>query len=113
MESAAESFSGLFLRECEHTTETADGEKVTKFFKPFPSIGRTDVGPEAHRGYVCKGVSARAKDAFAAKRQAAADGACGLGEMFYANAVMRLFEHIAKQLNNIGSLLRGITVKEG
>ena len=61
---------------------------------------------------MCKGVSARAKDAFAAKRGAAADGAGGLGGIFYANAVMRLFEHIAKQLRNIGSLLRGITVEE-
>ena len=96
MESAAESFSGLFRREFEHAAETVDGENVIGFFKLFPLIGRTNVGSEAYRGYVCKGVSARAKDTLAAKRQAAADGACELGEIFYANAVMRLFEHIAK-----------------
>ena len=45
---------------------------------------------------MCQGVAARAKDTLAAKRQAAADGAGGLGDIFYANAVMRLFEHIAK-----------------
>ena len=77
------SFCGLFRREFEYAAETADGEKVIGFFKLFPLIGRTDVGPEAYRGYVCKGVSARAKDTLAAKRQAAADGACGLGEMSY------------------------------
>ena len=32
----------------------------------------------------------------AEKRQAAADGAGRLGEFLYANAVMRLFEHIGK-----------------
>ena len=45
---------------------------------------------------MCQGVSTRAKDTFAAKRQAALDGAGGLGDFFYANAVIRLFEHIAK-----------------
>ena len=45
---------------------------------------------------MCQGVAPRAKDTLATKRQVAADGACGLGDIFYANAVMRLFEHIAK-----------------
>ena len=36
---------------------------------------------------MCKGVSARAKDTLATKRQVAADGACGLGDFFVTNAV--------------------------
>ena len=72
MESAVESLSGLFLRGFEHAAEAGDGEKVIEFFKLFPLIGRTDIVPEEYRGYVCKGVSARAKNTLAAKRQAAA-----------------------------------------
>ena len=96
LESAAESFCGVFYREFEHVAEAADGEKVTRFFKLFPLISRTNVGPEAYGRYVCQGVSARAKDTLAAKRQIAADGAGGLGDFLHANAVVRLFEHVAK-----------------
>ena len=38
LESAAESFCGLFFLESEHAAETADGEKVTRFFKLFSLI---------------------------------------------------------------------------
>ena len=77
-------------------SKAADGEMVTRLFKLFPLIGRTDGGSEAYGRYVRQGVSARAKDMLAAKRQAAADGAGGLGDFLHANAVMRLSEHIAK-----------------
>ena len=35
------------------------------------------------------------------------------GDFFYANAVMRLFEHIANMLSNMRSWLRGVMVKGG
>jgi hypothetical protein len=34
----------LFLREFDQIAEEADGSEVTRFFKPFPLIGRVDVG---------------------------------------------------------------------
>jgi len=105
LENAAESLCGLFLREFERAAEAADGEKVTRFFKLFPLIGRTDVGLEVYGRYVCQGVAARARDALAAKRQAVADGAGGLGDFFYANAVTRLFEHIANIVEQHGKLI--------
>ncbi|RPB00043.1 COG4-domain-containing protein [Choiromyces venosus 120613-1] len=105
LENAAESLCGLFLREFERAAEAADGEKVTRFFKLFPLIGRTDVGLEVYGRYVCQGVAARARDALAAKRQAAAEGAGGLGDFFYANAVTRLFEHIANIVEQHGKLV--------
>ena len=74
--------------------QAADEKKVTRFFKLFPLIGRTDVGPETY-GYVRQGVSVRARDT-CAERRTAADGDGGLGDIFCANAVVRLFEHIAK-----------------
>ncbi|CUS11512.1 unnamed protein product [Tuber aestivum] len=105
LENAAESLCGLFLREFERAAEATDGEKVTRFFKLFPLIGRTDVGLEVYGRYVCQGVAARARDALAAKRQAVADGAGGLGDFFYANAVTRLFEHIANIVEQHGKLV--------
>ncbi|PWW74812.1 COG4-domain-containing protein [Tuber magnatum] len=105
LENAAESLCGLFLREFERAAEATDGEKVTRFFKLFPLIGRTDVGLEVYGRYVCQGVAARARDALAAKRQAVADGVGGLGDFFYANAVTRLFEHIANIVEQHGKLI--------
>ena len=96
MESTAESLCGLVLREFEHAAEAGDVEKVIRFFKMFPSIGRTNVGSEAYGPYVCQGVAARAKDTLTVEGQAAADGAGRLVTFFYASAAIRLFEHIAK-----------------
>ena len=47
LESAGESFCGVFHREFEHAAEVADGEKVTRFFILFPLISRTNVVPKA------------------------------------------------------------------
>ncbi|PUU81793.1 hypothetical protein B9Z19DRAFT_1121700 [Tuber borchii] len=80
--SAAESVYGLCLQEFEHVAEAAEGETVTRFFKLFPLIGRTNVVSQVCGCYVCHCVAARASDTLAAKRQAAADGASGLGQFF-------------------------------
>ena len=80
MESAAESFCGLFLLEFKHVAEAADGEMVTRFFKLLPLVGRTDVVPEAYGCYVCQGVAARARDTLAEKRQAATNEASELSD---------------------------------
>lgn len=102
LENAAASLCGLFLREFEKAAAAGDGEKVTRFFKLFPLIGRTDVGLDVYGRYVCQGVAARAREAIAMKR---GEGGGGLGDFFYANAMTRLFEHIASIVEQHGGLV--------
>ena len=63
--------------------------------------------PEAYGCHVCQGVAARDRDTLAAKRQAAANGASELSDFFYANAVMKLFGHIANIVEQHGRLVEG------
>jgi hypothetical protein len=91
LDAAAESLCGLFLREFEKATSEGDGSRVTRFFKLFPLIGRTDVGLDAYGRYVCQGVAARARTNFnSAPPSQRKEG------FFYANTITKLFEHIAQ-----------------
>jgi hypothetical protein len=92
LEHAAESLCGLFLREFEKATEGSDGARVTRFFKLFPLIWRSDVGLNAYGHYVCQGVAARART----NPNAVTSGNQTKDNYFYANAMTRLFEHIAQ-----------------
>lgn len=92
LEQAAESLCGLFLREFEKATKDADGARVTRFFKLFPLIGRSDVGLDAYGRYVCQGVAARAR----LNLNAGTGGNQRKDNYFYANALTKLFEHIAQ-----------------
>ncbi|KAF1983571.1 COG4-domain-containing protein [Aulographum hederae CBS 113979] len=89
LDHAAESLCALFLREFEKATKDADGARVTRFFKLFPLIGRSDVGLDAYGRYVCHGVAARARtnlNTSSARKEG----------YFYANTLTKLFEHIAQ-----------------
>lgn len=97
LENAAESLCGLFLREFEKAARTADGEKVTRFFKLFPLIGRGDTGLEVYGRYVCEGVSGRARQRLAGQKKE--DG------FIYADALRLLFEHIAVIVDQHGALV--------
>ncbi|KAH7274094.1 hypothetical protein B0J15DRAFT_385734 [Fusarium solani] len=100
LEDAKESLCGLFLREFEKAAEESDGTKVTRFFKLFPLIGRADVGLDVYGRYVCQGVAGTAratlKDAMGTQRK---EG------FFYANALTKLFEHIAQIVEGHGGLV--------
>jgi len=85
---AAEGLCALFLREFEKATKEGDGGRVTRFFKLFPLIGRTDVGLDAYGRYVCGGVAARARNNMNTTQKK--EG------MFYAMALTKLFEHVAQ-----------------
>jgi len=85
---AAEGLCSLFLREFEKATKEGDGGRVTRFFKLFPLIGRTDVGLDAYGRYVCGGVAARARNNLNTTQKK--EG------MFYAMALTKLFEHVAQ-----------------
>jgi conserved oligomeric Golgi complex subunit 4 len=91
LDDAAESLCGLFLREFDKAAKEGDGAKVTRFFKLFPLIGRSDVGLDAYGRYVCHGVASRARS----NLNSHTGGAQGKG-IFYANTITKLFEHIAQ-----------------
>ncbi|KAH3919922.1 hypothetical protein HBI56_032690 [Parastagonospora nodorum] len=91
LDAAAESLCGLFLREFEKAAKEGDGSKVTRFFKLFPLIGRTNVGLDAYGRYVCQGVAARARANFNS-----APPAQRKEGFFYGNTITKLFEHIAQ-----------------
>lgn len=101
LENARESLCGLFLREFEKAAKEGDGAKVTRFFKLFPLIGRGDVGLDVYGRYVCQGVAGTA-------RQTLKEGTGGHGKQdgfFYANALTKLFEHIAQIVESHGGLV--------
>ena len=101
LENAAESLCGLFLREFEKAAKDGDGTKVTRFFKLFPLIGRSDVGLDIYGRYVCQGVASRARS-----NLHAGTGANQRKEgFFYANALTKLFEHVAQIVDGHGGLV--------
>lgn len=91
LDSAAESLCGLFLREFEKAAKEADGARVTRFFKLFPLIGRSDVGLDAYGRYVCHGVASRARTNLNSGSNAQRKEG-----FFYGNTLTKLFEHIAQ-----------------
>ncbi|KAK5990663.1 Conserved oligomeric Golgi complex subunit 4-like protein [Cladobotryum mycophilum] len=100
LENAKESLCGLFLREFEKAATDGDSAKVTRFFKLFPLIGRADVGLDVYGKYVCQGVAGTA-------RSTLKDGIAGQRKegVFYANAMTRLFQHIAQIVEGHGGLV--------
>lgn len=101
LENAKESLCGLFLREFEKAAGEGDGTKVTRFFKLFPLIGRAEVGLDVYGKYVCQGVAGTA-------RTTLKDGVGGHTRkdgFFYANALTKLFEHIAQIVEGHGGLV--------
>ncbi|KAL6714650.1 Golgi transport complex subunit 4 [Lecanora helva] len=101
LDHAAESLRGLFLREFEKAAEEGNGGKVTRFFKLFPLIGKPEVGLDAYSRYVCQGVASRAR----ANLNTGTGGAQRSEGFFYANALTKLFEHIAQIIEHHGGLV--------
>lgn len=101
IETAKESLCGLFLREFEKAAEEGDGGKVTRFFKLFPLIGREETGLEVYGRYVCQGVASRARG----NLKEGTKGRDGKEGFFYANALTKLFEHIAQIVEGHGGLV--------
>ena len=101
LDCAAESLRALFLREFEKAALEGNGSKVTRFFKLFPLIGRLDDGLDVYGRYVCQGVASRARS-----NLNAGSGAHQRKEgFFYANAITKLFEHIAQIVEHHGGLV--------
>ena len=102
LDHAAESLRGLFLREFEKAAQEGNGAKVTRFFKLFPLIGKPEVGLDVYGRYVCQGVASRAR----ANLNAGTGGNQGREGFFYANALTKLFEHIAQIVEHHGGLVQ-------
>ena len=92
LNNAAESLCRLFLRDFEKAAKEGDGARVTRFFKLFPLIGRSEAGLNAYGRYVCQGVAARARS----NLNMIPSNAKQKDGYFYANALTKLFEHIAQ-----------------
>ncbi|KAI0486505.1 COG4 transport protein-domain-containing protein [Xylaria cf. heliscus] len=101
LENSKESLCGLFLREFEKAAKDGDGAKITRFFKLFPLIGRGDVGLDVYGKYVCQGVAGTAR----ATLKEVPGGAGRKEGFFYANALTKLFEHIAQIVESHGGLV--------
>lgn len=98
---AAESLRGVFLREFEEAAKENNGSKVTRFFKLFPLIGKPDVGLDVYGRYVCQGVATRARS----NLNTGTGGLQSTEGFFYANALTKLFEHIAQIVEHHGGLV--------
>ncbi|KEF54435.1 uncharacterized protein A1O9_09602 [Exophiala aquamarina CBS 119918] len=101
LEAASESLCSLFLREFDKAVKDSDGARITRFFKLFPLISRSDVGLDVYGRYVCQGVASRAR----ANLNAGTGGNQSKDGFFYANALTKLFEHIAQIIDGHGSLV--------
>ena len=101
LDHAAEALQGLFLREFEKAAKEGNGGKVTRFFKLFPLIGKPEIGLEVYGRYVCQGVASRARTTLSAD----AGAIQGNEGFFYANALTKLFEHIAQIVEHHGGLV--------
>lgn len=101
IENAKESLCRLFLREFEKAAEVGDNPKITRFFKLFPLIGREETGLDVYGRYVCQGVAQRARG----NLKEGTKGRDGKDGFFYANAITKLFEHIAQIVEHHGALV--------
>lgn len=101
LNSASESLCGLFLREFDKAVKEGNGAKITRFFKLFPLIGRSEVGLDVYGRYVCQGVASRAR----ANLSTAPENMQGKEGLFYATALTKLFEHIAQIVDGHGGLV--------
>lgn len=105
LENARESLCMLFLREFEKAVSENDGAKITRFFKLFPLIGRADVGLDVYGRYVCQGVASQARAVLREGSNAVGTQQSRKDGFFYANALTKLFEHIARIVEGHGSLV--------
>lgn len=106
LDESAAALCQLFLREFEKAVEEGDGARITRFFKMFPLISRAKEGLEAYGRYVCQGVALRARARLQEARGVVMSQEAGRGTGFvYANALTKLFEHIAQVVDGHSGLV--------
>ncbi|KAI6373926.1 hypothetical protein MCOR25_003313 [Pyricularia grisea] len=105
LESARESLCSLFLREFDKAASEGDEAKVTRFFKLFPLIGRGDVGLDIYGRFVCQGVAGMARQTLRDGPGVTAAGGQQQNTFFFAGALTKLFEHVARIIEGHGGLV--------
>ncbi|KAF5551835.1 conserved oligomeric golgi complex component 4 [Fusarium phyllophilum] len=103
IQTARKSLSTLFLREFKDAAEKGDGEKVARFFKLFPVIGggEEETGLEAYGQYICQGMAETARSALRRPHEERGRQ----NDLFYANKLTRLLEHIVQIINSHSGLV--------
>jgi len=104
LDASAAALCKLFERGFEQAVEEGDSAKIARFFKMFPLIQRAKEGLEAYGRYVCQGVALRARARLQAARGVANEQAAR-GGFVYANALTKLFEHIAQVVDGHSPLV--------
>lgn len=101
LSNASKSLLVLFLREFEKAAKDGNGGKITRFFKLFPLIGKAEHGLDVYGRYVCQGVALRARTSL----DTGSEVTQHRQGLFYANALTKLFEHIAQIIEYHGGLV--------
>ncbi|KAK9462238.1 COG4 transport protein-domain-containing protein [Lipomyces oligophaga] len=86
LQEATEMFGALFMREFESAAKTKDVEKITRFFKLFPLIGKEREGLDIYAKFVCSIIASQSRQLMSSKVE---------GTLFFAMVISRLFENIA------------------
>lgn len=103
IQTTRKSLCGLFLRGFNAATEQGDGEEVARFFKLFPVIGggAEETGLEAYGQYICQGMAEAVRSALGGAHEERGKE----NDLFYANNLTRLFEHIVQIINSHSGLV--------
>ncbi|KAK9325337.1 COG4 transport protein-domain-containing protein [Lipomyces orientalis] len=86
LQNATESFGALFLKEFEAAAKAKDVEKITRFFKLFPLIGKEKEGLDVYAKFVCTIIASQSRELMSSEID---------GPLFFGMALSRLFENIA------------------
>ncbi|KAK9479895.1 COG4 transport protein-domain-containing protein [Lipomyces japonicus] len=86
LEKATESFGALCLREFESAAAARDAEKITRYFKLFPLIGKEKEGLDVYAKFVCSIIAGQSRQLMSSKVE---------GPLFFGMVISRLFENIA------------------
>ncbi|KPM45213.1 hypothetical protein AK830_g1355 [Neonectria ditissima] len=99
LQTAKESLCALFLRQFESAVKDENSAKLTRFFKLFPLIGKSEVGLDAYGRYICLGVARAARETLKKADFNSKD------PFSYANCFTKLFEHIAQIVDSHSGLV--------
>ncbi|KAK7203548.1 COG4 transport protein-domain-containing protein, partial [Myxozyma melibiosi] len=99
LKNATESFGSLFLREFESAAKVKDVEKITRFFKLFPLIGKEQEGLDVYAKFVCMIIASQSRQLMSSKSESlfwhGTNGHLVEGPLFFGMVISRLFENIA------------------
>jgi hypothetical protein len=97
IQQASDQLFHFFTRQFMQATSSRDTREITRFFKLFPQIGKSDAGLDLYADFV---------SSIIAERATAALSAAGNSLMLYAGLMTTLFESIAKLLSNHTPLIK-------